>query len=157
MKRSAAALAAFLLPLAACSAQDADDDGPRLTVTGAYVRQPPMPDMAAGYLTVRNSGTDADTLVAASSDISGEVQLHTTTPEGKMKQVESWAVPARGRLELSMGGDHLMLMRLKRMPKVGDTVTFTLRFTTSPPMTVRAPVKPTGHRPGSPGTEHEHG
>src|SRR5690606_41595612 len=60
-------------------------------------------------------------------------------------------VPAGGKLELRTGGLHLMLMDLKRKPAVGDTVTFTLRFATSEPITVRAPVKPATHR-----NDHSH-
>ncbi|MEK8171653.1 hypothetical protein NKH77_26230 [Streptomyces sp. M19] len=35
---------------------DAKSDGPRLSVSGAYLPRPPMTDMAAGYLTVTNTG-----------------------------------------------------------------------------------------------------
>ncbi|MFG2084741.1 copper chaperone PCu(A)C [Spirillospora sp. NPDC048824] len=148
MRRSTAALAALLLAAgsAACTSRDTDGDGPRLAVTGAYVRQPPMRDLAAGYLTVVNTGRDADELIAATADIAGEVQLHTTV-DNAMKQVESMTVPPHGRLELRMGGDHLMLMKLKSKPEIGDTVTFTLRFAISSPITVQAPVRPTDHRP----------
>ncbi|GGV41270.1 hypothetical protein GCM10010182_77330 [Actinomadura cremea] len=56
------------------------------------------------------------------------------------------AVPAGGRLVLETGGNHLLLMGLKRGPVAGDTVTFDLRFADSSPITVRAPVEPAGNR-----------
>ncbi len=41
-----------------------------------------------------------------------------------------------------------MLMGLKRkQAETGDTVTFTLRFATSSPITVQAPVRPASYRP----------
>ncbi|GAA4240306.1 copper chaperone PCu(A)C [Actinomadura meridiana] len=154
MKRLAAGLWALLLATGpvACGSHDtgSHDTGtvlPRLAVTGAYVPEPPMADMAAGYLTVVNTGRGADTLTAVTSDIATDVSLHTTTAKGAMSPVVAMTVPAHGRLVLRTGGNHLMLMGLKRKPRTGDTVTFVLRFTTSAPVTVRAPVRPAGYRP----------
>jgi copper(I)-binding protein len=77
------------------------------------------------------------------------VQLNTTTSAGEMKQVTSLAIPAGGTLRLHTGGDHLMLMNLHARPKVGQTVTFRLRFATSAPITVRARVEPATYQPGN--------
>lgn len=157
MRREAAAAAlAVVAATAACSASgassgDAAPDGPRLSVTGAYVPEPPLDDMAAGYFTVANTGSEPDKLTSVTSDIAGDVSMHSTTPEGAMKEEKELPVPAGGKLELRTGGLHLMLMDLKRKPAVGDTVTFTLRFATSEPITVRAPVKPATHR-----NDHSH-
>lgn len=151
MRPAIAALTALVLAgTAACASADGTpaDDRPRLEVSGAYVPEPPLADMAAGYLTVANTGTAPDELISATSDVSADVSLHTTTPEGAMREVEGMAVPAGGRLVLETGGNHLMLMGLKRKPKAGETVTFVLRFVASPPVTVRAPVRPAGHRAG---------
>ncbi|MDL4772958.1 MULTISPECIES: copper chaperone PCu(A)C [Thermomonosporaceae] len=150
MRRTIAALTALLLAAgtSACASDDGTsaDDRPRLAVSGAYVPEPPLADMAAGYLTVANTGKAADELVSATSDIATDVSLHTTTSVGAMKEVKGMAVPAGGRLVLETGGDHLMLMGLKRKPKSGETVTFVLRFATSAPITVRAQVEPAGNR-----------
>ncbi len=40
---------------------------PPIVVTGAYVRQPASPDVAAAYFTVYNTTDVADTLVSAAS------------------------------------------------------------------------------------------
>ncbi|MBO3673833.1 copper chaperone PCu(A)C [Streptomyces sp. NEAU-YJ-81] len=138
--------------LAACSG-DGDDDGggkgggdPKLSVTSAYVSQPPMTDMAAGYLTVRNAGGGADELTSVTTPLASEVTLHTTKGT-RMKQVSSLDVPADNRLELSSGGDHLMLTNLSHRPKVGEKVSFTLHFATSAPIEIKVPVEPTTYRP----------
>ncbi|NEA21213.1 copper chaperone PCu(A)C [Actinomadura bangladeshensis] len=151
MKRPAAALAALVLiacTVAACGSDDKEAPaGPRLAVSGAYVKEPPMPDMAAGYFTIANTGGKADTLTGVISDIAEHATVHTTKANGAMAEAGPLAVPAGGRLVLRTGGHHVMLMDLKRKPKTGDTVTLTLRFATSPPITVQAPVRPASYRP----------
>lgn len=150
MRRPAAALAALVLTagtVAACGSDDAPVEGPRLAVSGAYVKEPPMPDMAAGYFTIANTGGKADTLTGVTSDIAEHATVHTTKANGAMAEAGPLAVPAGDRLVLRTGGYHVMLMDLKRKPKTGDTVTLTLRFATSSPITVQAPVRPASYRP----------
>lgn len=120
--------------------------GPRLSVGGGYVPQPPMADMAAGYFTVTNSGGADDRLTSVSSDLAAEVTMHSTQG-GEMREVTSFTVPAGGRLVLGTGGNHLMLMGLKRRPAIGDRVSFELHFAKSAPITVRVPVEPPSYRP----------
>ena len=158
VRRPTAAVAAAVLA-AVCAAGCADsssapsgassgsDRAPRLKVTGAYVPRPPLADMATGYFTVTNSGRTADRLTAVSSDLSPMVSMHTTTDSDAMKPVTSLPIPAGGTLRLRTGGNHLMLMNLKRRPAVGDTVTFTLTFAHSAPITVNAPVEPATYQP----------
>ncbi|MBH5335864.1 copper chaperone PCu(A)C [Streptomyces pactum] len=144
------------LVLTACAGEDggtADDGGgkaaggrPELAVSGAYMPQPAMPDMAAGFLTVRNEGGASDRLTAVTTPLSPDVTLHTT--EGTaMRRVAELEVPAEGELRLASGGSHLMLGKLAHRPKVGETVRFTLHFATSGPISVDVPVKPTTYRP----------
>ncbi|NKZ07843.1 copper chaperone PCu(A)C [Actinomadura latina] len=148
MKRPAAALAALILAAGTAACGSDDPDGPRLAVSGAYVKEPPMSDMTAGYVTIANTGTDGDTLTSVTSDLAKHVTVHTTKPNGSMAPAGPLAVPAGGRLVLRTGGYHVMFVGLNRKPKTGETVTFTLRFAASAPITVRAPVRPAGYRPG---------
>ncbi|MCF6522126.1 copper chaperone PCu(A)C [Streptomyces sp. JJ36] len=122
--------------------------GPELRISGAYVPQPVMQDMAAGFLTVRNSGGRDDALTRVTSDLAARVELHETT-DRQMRQVASFPVPAGGALRLSRGGNHLMLLDLKRKPVRGDTVTLTLHFAHHKPLTVPVPVEATHHDPGA--------
>ncbi|WAP57056.1 copper chaperone PCu(A)C [Streptomyces sp. S465] len=153
IRKAAAAVLALALSatLAACSGDGGGDGkghggGPELSVSGAYLPRPPMTDMAAGFLTVRNTGGGADELTSVTTPLASEVTLHSTKGT-RMKEVSSLGVPANGRLELSSGGDHLMLTKLTHRPKVGEKVTFTLHFATSDPIEIKVPVEPTTYRP----------
>lgn len=149
-RRGILAPAAAVLSLAAvsgCSSSAPAGDAPDLTVTGAYVRQPPTDDMAAGYFVVHNDGGSDDALMGASSKTAKQVTLHRTTKKDQMKRVPTFSVPAHGTLILESGGNHLMLMGMQKKPRVGDTVTFRLRFAHAGTITVKAPVKPMTYQP----------
>ncbi|MET8012410.1 copper chaperone PCu(A)C [Streptomyces sp. NPDC005271] len=146
-KTAAVALALGLAAgLAGCSGDSDSGGSPKLSAGGAYLPQPPMTDMAAGFLTVRNTGSGADRLTSVTTPLASDVTLHTTAG-GRMKQVSSLKVPSDGRLELASGGDHLMLTNLTHRPKVGEKVSFTLHFATSDPIVIEVPVEPTTYRP----------
>ncbi len=132
--------------LAACSSQHAAGV-PRLSVSGAYVPQPPLADMAAGYFTVRNAGGAADQLTSVTSGDASDITLMVTGSGGAMQDVRELAIPAGGQLRLHVGGDHLMLMGLKGRPAIGQRITFELHFAKSSPITVRVPVEPATYQP----------
>jgi copper(I)-binding protein len=123
------------------------DHGPRLRVTDAHVLQPPpaAADMAAGYVTIVNTGGTADRLTGVTCDIAAHVSLHTTEA-GRMREVAALAIPARGRLTLRVGRGQLMLAGLRHRPMAGQTVRFVLRFAESAPLTVRVPVRRATYR-----------
>ncbi|WP_455353025.1 copper chaperone PCu(A)C [Streptomyces sp. SYSU K217416] len=142
-RRSTLAVAIALsasLALAGCSAE------PELTVSGAFMPEPVTGSMAAGFLTVTNSGGAADELTSVTSDIAGEVQIHETKNQ-KMQQVKSLDVPADGELNLERGGNHLMFMNLKQKPEQGEKVSVELHFEKAGPVRVDLPVKETTHNP----------
>ncbi|MEU6285490.1 copper chaperone PCu(A)C [Streptomyces sp. NPDC047028] len=122
-------------------------DEPVLKVTDAYVRQPPTAGMAAAYLTVTNTGRLQGRLIGVTSDMAGSVSMNRTTASHQMVSVTSLTIPARGRLVLRSGGDHLMLTGLRKKPTAGETVTLRLRFAASGTITVRAPVEPMTYQP----------
>ncbi|WP_306332379.1 copper chaperone PCu(A)C [Streptomyces sp. KL118A] len=139
-----------VLALAGCN--DDSDSGsgntakkPELKVSGAYVPEPTMDDMAAGFLTLANDGS-ADKLTSVTSDAAGAVTLHSTKG-GAMKEEKSFDVPANGKLAFVSGGNHLMLEKLKHKPKKGEKVALTLHFQKSDPITVEVPVKEATYSP----------
>ncbi len=151
MRRLAAALAAVTIgagALTGCGSSKANsaDPRPQLKVSGGYVPQPAMDDMAAGYFTVANTGGADDQLTGVTSDVASDVTMHRTQSD-MMQEVKSFTVPAHGSLVLSTGGNHLMLMGLRKKPTVGGKVSFTLRFARSAPITVAVPVEPATYRP----------
>ncbi|MBB5119749.1 lipoprotein [Streptomyces eurocidicus] len=141
-------LAGGLLLVTGCQSEKnaLASDKPELSVSGAYLPQPAMPDMAAAYLTVTNKGGKADQLTSVTSPLSGDITMHTT--EGsQMKHAAKLDVPAKGELKLTRGGTHLMLGKLGHKPEVGEKVEFTLHFATAGAVKVQVPVESTTFRP----------
>ncbi|MFE7775627.1 copper chaperone PCu(A)C [Streptomyces sp. NPDC057445] len=137
------------LTLAGCSSDTGSGPGsgsaPALKVSGAFMPQP-VDDMAAGFLTVTNSGGKADKLTSVTSEIAGDVQIHEAKDQ-KMQQVKSFDIPANGELNLERGGSHIMFMGLKREPKQGDNVSVELHFEKSDPLRIELPVKERTYNP----------
>ncbi|QNS05200.1 copper chaperone PCu(A)C [Streptomyces xanthii] len=138
---------AAALALTACGSGDGGGDAPDVKVEGAFIPEPASGDMAAGFFVVHNGGA-ADTLESVSSEIAGQVTLHTTK-DGVMKEQESFAVPANGELDFERGADHLMFENLKRKPKEGDKVAVELHFAESGTVKVDFPVKAATYNPTS--------
>ncbi|ARQ69686.1 copper chaperone PCu(A)C [Streptomyces marincola] len=149
----AAGVLAASLALTACGTEedDSNDSGaegggsaPELTTSGAFVPEPVSGDMAAGFLTISNTGGTDDTLVSVTSDVAGTVEIHETV-DNAMRQVDGLTVPAGGEARLSRGGDHLMLLDLSRELVEGETVGIELHFETSDPIALDVPVEATTH------------
>ena len=85
----------------------------------------------AAYVTIMNHGMKSDALIGVVSDISTKVELHSHKNDGgvmRMRRILSVPVPAHSVAELEPGGDHIMLIGLKRQLNVGDYIMLTLRF-----------------------------
>lgn len=147
MRRRQALAAAALLALTA-GACSPGGSAAELKVSGAYIPQPALADMAAGYFTVANSGGEDATLTSVTSAFAASITMHTTK-DGRMRTADSFTVPAGGQLVLSLGGNHLMLMDLKHKPVAGEKVSLELHFRDADAITVPVPVKPADYRPGS--------
>ncbi|MGW3934854.1 copper chaperone PCu(A)C [Streptomyces phaeochromogenes] len=143
---AAALVVAASLALAGCGDSDSGSSEPELSVGSVYMPQPVSDSMAAGFLVVANAGGADDRLSSVTSDVAGEVTLHTTSGQS-MTEVKNLDVPGHGKLVLESGGNHLMFEKLKRKPKEGDKVSLELHFTKSGPMKVEMPVKSPTYRP----------
>ncbi|MEU3522876.1 copper chaperone PCu(A)C [Streptomyces sp. NPDC038707] len=145
----AAGALASALALTGCSDSARADAGTAdLSVSSPYMPQPVSADMAAGFLTITNEGGAGDELTSVSSDVAGQVTMHSTDG-GAMAEESSFGIPAHGRLVFRSGGNHLMFERLKRAPKQGQTVTVKLTFAKSGPLTVEMPVKSATYNPST--------
>lgn len=103
-------------------------------------------DMSGMFGVLHNRSDQARTIVKASSDSAGMVQLHTTEPTANggsvMKEKEGgFPIPAGGSITFEPGGNHVMLMGLKSVLKAGDTVKVTLTLDDGSTLVVDAPVK----------------
>lgn len=155
---AAAALTAVLAGLLAGCGGTTAPQHPELRVTDAFLARPVTRAAAAGFLTVHNNGGRADRLLSVHSDLAAEVELHRTAGN-RMREVSSLPVPANGELRLSRGGDHLMFLRLRRLPEEGETVRVRLRFAESDPLELELPVRATHHMPdhAAPSSPHHQG
>lgn len=101
-----------------------------INILNAQVRLLPsiVPNTSA-YFLLENDTIQPLTLVAASSPVSGKVEIHNHVQENgvmKMVHVASVAVKAGETLALQPGGYHLMFFGLKKPLKKGQMVPVTL-------------------------------
>jgi copper(I)-binding protein len=111
-----------------------------------WARQSPSGvDVAAGYMTITNSGTEADRLVKATATIAPTVQLHEMKMEGdvmKMAEIQGGIlIPPGATVELKPKSLHVMFMELKTPVKEGDVFTGTLTFEKAGTVEVEYQVK----------------
>lgn len=102
-----------------------------------------MPNSAAFFVIKNNSDKDI-AITSANSDIAEKNELHTHIKENqmlKMMKIEKLVVPAKSSLELKSGGDHVMLIGLKKELKAGDEINLELSFSDGDKKNIKVPVK----------------
>ena len=119
--------------------------GADIEIEEAYARAsiPNVPNSAAFFVIKNNSDKDI-AITSANSDIAEKNELHTHIEENKMMKmmkIEKLVVPAKSSLELKSGGDHVMLMGLKKELKVGDEISLELSFSDGDKKSIKVPVK----------------
>ena len=118
----------FVLSIASIAAVFGAD----VEIEGAYARAsiPNVPNSAAFFVIKNNSDKDI-AITSANSDVAEKNELHTHIKENKMMKmmkIEKLVVPAKSSLELKSGGNHVMLMGLKKELKAGDEINLELSF-----------------------------
>jgi copper(I)-binding protein len=99
---------------------------------------------SAAYFVIVNQGSEADTLIGATSEVANMAEMHETRIENnvaEMVPVPSVDVPAGGRVEFKPGGYHVMLEGLTQDLKVGETIKLTLQFAKSGAITLEVPIQ----------------
>ncbi len=97
----------------------------------------------AAFFVIFNNGSSDDRLVAAKSDVSELVELHTHSMDGgimRMRPVEAIVVPAGDAAELAPGGHHIMLLNLKGPLVAGETFPVTLVFEKAGEITIEVKI-----------------
>jgi copper(I)-binding protein len=96
---------------------------------------PPVSEVTAAYMRIKNLGPTLLKLTGASSPIAAKIEPMITTRSERngqvvlgMANVDSLEIPPGGVLELKPGGSHLMITGLTSHPKEGDRVKLTVRF-----------------------------
>lgn len=116
-----------------------------IVVENPYARSSsPMAQVGAAFMVIQNTGSEADRLVAASTDAARRVELHThimTDGVAKMVEVEDgFPVEAGGEVLLQRGGFHVMMMGLTAPFVQGEMITLTLTFEQAGDMTIMVPI-----------------
>ena len=133
------ALARGAVPQSAATG-GATNNSPPIVVTGAYVREPASPTIAAAYFTVFNTTGTPDLLQTVSSGAGASTVLHATT-NGVMTVVNgSVVIPAHGKVVFTPDGGHVMIQQLYGTLKPGQIVDLELDFQNAGPVIVEAPV-----------------
>lgn len=119
--------------------------GADVEIDGAYARAsiPNVPNSAAFFVIKNNSDKDI-AITSANSDAAQKNELHTHIKENKMMKmmkIEKLVVPAKSSLELKSGGDHVMLIGLKKELKAGDEINLELSFSDGDKKKIKVPVK----------------
>ena len=119
--------------------------GADIEIERAYARAsiPNVPNSAAFFVIKNNSDKDI-AITSANSDIAEKNELHTHIKENKMMKmmkIEKLVVPAKSSLELKSGGDHVMLIGLKKELKAGDEISLELSFSDGDKKSIKVPVK----------------
>jgi uncharacterized protein YcnI len=130
-----------------------------LELSDPFVRATlPGQPVAGGYLTVTNTGTQDDRLVAANTDFTDRTEIHEMAMDGdvmRMRELEDGlAIPAGETVTLAPGGYHLMFMELDGALEAGGSVDVTLTFERAGEVTLSMPVRA---RDGAGGDHAHHG
>ena len=100
---------------------------------------------SAAYFVIVNQGSEADTLIGATSGVASKIEMHEThiiNDVAEMLPVPRLEVPAGERIEFKPGGYHLMLEGLTQDLKVGETIKLTLQFEKSSAIMIDVPIQP---------------
>jgi copper(I)-binding protein len=137
-------LASLGFILAACSTSTEPD----ITITDTWGRpSPKVATAGAFYMVIQNSGGQEDNLISASSSSCSVIELHETYDKGDgimgMRQVEGGKIniPARGEVQLKMGGLHLMCINKLDDFIEGAKLGVTLEFEKSGTKTIEVEIK----------------
>lgn len=140
------AVAAALITVGAVAAL-ARAAEPEIGLSDAWAR----PTLGAGrttaaYVTITNSGSNADRLTAVDAPGAGSVEIHTAGMENgvmRMRRLEGLDISASETVAMAPGGYHIMIIDVEEPVQVGSTVPLTLTFETSGNVTIDATVSMT--------------
>lgn len=120
-----------------------------LLIVDASSRETPLAGgTGPGFMSIRNTGSDDDRLLSASSTATASVELHEMSmADGQMTmraRPEGLLIPAGGQVDLAPGGLHLMLIGVREPLAAGQTLPVELRFEKAGTVTVELTVRPRG-------------
>lgn len=156
-KRSTTTLAALLAAAAlACATPTVAGDykAGDLKIGEPWTRvTPPGAAVAGGFMTITNTGKEADRLLGGSASISKRLEVHEMTMDGgvmKMRELAKGLEIKPGEtIELKPGSYHVMFMELTTPPALGTPVKGQLKFEKAGTVDVEYKVAPLGAKSAS--------
>jgi copper(I)-binding protein len=151
--RLLAFLFAGLFGLVLTAAHARDYKAGSLEIADPWSRATPKgSSVAAGYMTIKNTGSTPDRLISGSADVGSGFQIH----EMKMEDGVAKMRPIKGGLEikpgdtveLKPGSSHVMFVGLKKPLAAGDRINATLVFEKAGTVSVEYEVRAMGAEPG---------
>jgi copper(I)-binding protein len=145
-------LFAFVLSLTAGAAVAQEFKAGPLEIDQPWSRATPKgAKVAAGYLSIKNTGTDPDRLVSVTSPVAGKSEIHQMSMEKgvmKMRPVPGGIEIKPGEtVELKPGSFHVMMMGLKNPIERGKPFKASLTFEKAGPVEVEFTVVAPGATP----------
>lgn len=138
-------LMSFMLALSGCTKSSEIKKHDKIEIQTPWIRAtPPIAKTSAAYMVLQNRGVQEDRLIAVQTPISEVAELHTVVKEGdmmSMRPVKYIAISPHGTTKIKPGGFHIMLVNLKKTPKVGEQIPLTLKFQNAGEIKVMASVK----------------
>ncbi|MBU4527808.1 MAG: copper chaperone PCu(A)C [Hoeflea sp.] len=133
MNRFTLLLSAAILSLSSAAASAHDFKLGALEIEHPYARAtPPNAPVSGGYMTIRNTGAEADRLIAGEAEFADKVEIHEMAMDGdvmKMRQLaDGLEIPAGGEVVLKPGGFHVMFIGIDSQFKDGEIRKATLTF-----------------------------
>jgi hypothetical protein len=111
-----------------------------IVISGAYVREPASPDVAAAYFTVFNTTGADDTLTSVVTGAGEQASVMSEATGGMTALATGLRIPAHSSVTLSPGKGHVMIEHLVGTLKPGQYVNVQLTFANAGPIDVSAPV-----------------
>lgn len=119
----------------------------------------PGQKVSSAYFTLENHGDKDIEVLSITSNVADKTEFHTMSMENSkmvMRQLEKVVIPANGALALGEGGDHVMLMELKKSLGEGEKVTFNLSLDNGETFSITAPVVVKEANPAIDDSAHAH-
>ncbi|MEW5962316.1 MAG: copper chaperone PCu(A)C [Pseudomonadota bacterium] len=114
---------------------------------------PPGAAVAGGFMTITNTGKEADRLLGGSATISKRLEVHEMTMDGgimKMRELAKGLEIKPGEtVELKPGSFHVMFIELTTPPAIGTPVKGQLKFEKAGTVDVEYKVAPLGAKSAS--------
>jgi copper(I)-binding protein len=147
-------LFACILSLTALAAAAQEFKAGSLEIDHPWSRATPKgAKVAAGYLTIKNTGTEPDRLVSGTSPVAGKFEIHEMILDKgvmKMRPVpEGVEVKPGETVELKPSSFHIMMMDLKQPIVRGKPFKASLKFEKAGPVEVEFEVLAPGATPAA--------